>query len=97
MDVCFERFGLPDIVINEAAGNFISQTARLSPNNWQTIVDIGHSVKWHCICNLRHWQTLDKGKKSLQFFSHYGITAVYAETGSGFVVLQLLPKQVWRQ
>ena len=30
---------LPDIVINNAAGNFISPTERLSPNAFFTIVD----------------------------------------------------------
>ncbi|XP_003391002.1 PREDICTED: uncharacterized oxidoreductase F53C11.3-like, partial [Amphimedon queenslandica] len=32
--------GLPDIIINNAAGNFISPTERLSPNAFRTIVDI---------------------------------------------------------
>jgi 2,4-dienoyl-CoA reductase [(3E)-enoyl-CoA-producing], mitochondrial len=32
--------GLPDIVINNAAGNFISPSERLTPNGWKTIVDI---------------------------------------------------------
>lgn len=31
---------LPNIIINNAAGNFISPTERLSPNAWRTIVDI---------------------------------------------------------
>ena len=31
---------LPDIIINNAAGNFISPTERLSPNAFRTIVDI---------------------------------------------------------
>uniref|UniRef100_A0AC11DL83 2,4-dienoyl-CoA reductase 1 n=1 Tax=Ovis aries TaxID=9940 RepID=A0AC11DL83_SHEEP len=33
-------FGHPDIVINNAAGNFISPSERLSPNAWKTITDI---------------------------------------------------------
>lgn len=32
--------GLPDIIINNAAGNFISPTERLSPNAFRTIIDI---------------------------------------------------------
>ena len=32
--------GLPSLVINNAAGNFISPTERLSPNAVKTIVDI---------------------------------------------------------
>ena len=37
---CIDSFGLPDITINNAAGNFISPSERLSPNAWSTIVDI---------------------------------------------------------
>lgn len=32
--------GLPDIIVNNAAGNFISPTERLSSNAFRTIVDI---------------------------------------------------------
>ena len=37
---CIDTFGLPSIVINNAAGNFISPTERLSPNAWKTVNDI---------------------------------------------------------
>ena len=39
-DECVSRCGLPHMVVNNAAGNFISPTERLSPNAFQTIVDI---------------------------------------------------------
>ena len=39
-DSCEELIGLPHIVVNNAAGNFISPTERLSPNAFKTIVDI---------------------------------------------------------
>jgi 2,4-dienoyl-CoA reductase len=32
--------GLPTMIVNNAAGNFISPTERLSSNAWKTIVDI---------------------------------------------------------
>ena len=38
---CVELCGsLPHMVVNNAAGNFISPTERLSPNAWKTIIDI---------------------------------------------------------
>ena len=37
---CVNELGLPNIVINNAAGNFISPTERLSANAWKTINDI---------------------------------------------------------
>ena len=40
VDECVDVFGLPNIVINNAAGNFISPSERLSPNAWKTVVDI---------------------------------------------------------
>lgn len=59
VDVCIERFGLPDIVINTAAGNFFHQH--------KSCLQIPGK---QFICNLGYWQTLEKGKKSLQFFSY---------------------------
>jgi len=32
--------GLPSMVVNNAAGNFIAPSERLSPNAWKTIIDI---------------------------------------------------------
>ena len=32
--------GLPDVIINNAAGNFVTPFERLSPNGFRTIVDI---------------------------------------------------------
>lgn len=37
---CIEKLGLPTVVINNAAGNFIAPTERLSANAWKTIIDI---------------------------------------------------------
>ena len=40
VDFCESQCGLPDIIINNAAGNFVSPTDRLSPNAWKTVIDI---------------------------------------------------------
>lgn len=41
VDSCISKYGgLPHMIVNNAAGNFISPTERLSPNAWRTIVDI---------------------------------------------------------
>ncbi|XP_019507201.1 PREDICTED: 2,4-dienoyl-CoA reductase, mitochondrial [Hipposideros armiger] len=73
--------GLPNIVINNAAGNFISPTERLSPNAWKTITDI--------VLNGTAYVTLEIGKqliKAQKGAAFLAITTIYAETGSGFVV-----------
>jgi len=35
-----ERFGLPGVLVNNAAANFPSPTEDLSPNAWRTVIDI---------------------------------------------------------
>lgn len=73
--------GHPDIVINNAAGNFISPTERLSPNAWRTITDI--------ILNGTAFVTLAIGKQLIEAqrgAAFLAITTIYAESGSGFVV-----------
>ena len=38
---CIDTLGqLPTIVINNAAGNFVCPTERLSVNGWRTVIDI---------------------------------------------------------
>lgn len=79
-DRCEQEFGLPDIVINNAAGNFISPTERLSPNAWRTVVDI--------VLNGTAIVTLELGKrliKANQGASFLSITTIYTASGSGFV------------
>jgi len=50
--------GLPHIVVNNAAGNFISPFERLSPNAFKTIVDI--------VLNGTANVTLDVGKRLIK-------------------------------
>ena len=52
---CTRILGLPTLIINNAAGNFISPTEKLSPNAWRTIVDI--------VLNGTANVTLDIGKR----------------------------------
>ncbi|XP_013889518.1 2,4-dienoyl-CoA reductase [(3E)-enoyl-CoA-producing], mitochondrial [Austrofundulus limnaeus] len=73
--------GLPDVIINNAAGNFICPTERLSPNGWKSITDI--------VLNGTAFVSLELGKRLIQNqkgASFLAITTIYAESGSGFVV-----------
>ncbi|TRZ03083.1 hypothetical protein DNTS_029883 [Danionella cerebrum] len=73
--------GLPDVVINNAAGNFISPSEKLSPNAWRTITDI--------VLNGTAYVTLDIGKRLIKAekgAAFLAITTIYAESGTGFVV-----------
>jgi len=81
IDSCVEKVGLPNVVINNAAGNFISPTERLSANAFKTIIDI--------VLNGTAHLTLDVGKRMIKqetggvFLS---ITTHYVYEGSGYVV-----------
>ncbi len=80
VDTCEKEFGLPHIVINNAAGNFVSPTERLSPNAWKTITDI--------VLNGTANVTLELGKRLIkagQGAAFLAITATYTNHGSGFV------------
>ncbi|CAJ1061316.1 %2C4-dienoyl-CoA reductase, mitochondrial [Xyrichtys novacula] len=73
--------GLPDVVINNAAGNFVCPSERLSLNGWKSITDI--------VLNGTAFITLEIGKRLIQNqkgASFLAITTIYAESGSGFVV-----------
>ncbi len=42
-----ERFGGLDILVNNAAGNFVCPTAELSPRGWKTVIDIDLNGTFH--------------------------------------------------
>ncbi|NXA45469.1 DECR protein, partial [Nothocercus julius] len=73
--------GLPDIVINNAAGNFVSPSERLSANAWKTITDI--VLNGAAFVTLEIGKELIKAQKGAVFLC---ITTIYAESGSGYVV-----------
>ena len=58
IDFCEKQCGLPDIVINNAAGNFVSPFERLSANAWKTVIDI--------VLNGTAYVTLDVGKRLIK-------------------------------
>jgi len=43
-----ERFGGLDILVNNAAGNFVCPSAELSSNAWKTVIDIDLNGTFHC-------------------------------------------------
>ncbi|WP_257669472.1 SDR family oxidoreductase [Parapedobacter tibetensis] len=76
-----ERFGQVDSLLNNAAGNFISPTERLSANAFATIIDI--VLKGTANCTLafgKHWIAQKQSASILN------IVTTYAFTGSAYVV-----------
>ena len=69
VDEMVTKVGLPHIVINNAAGNFISPTERLSSNAFRTVVDI--------VLNGTANVTLDVGKRLIAAEQGIYFTAIY--------------------
>ncbi len=42
------QFGTLDILVNNAAGNFVCPTAEMSPRGWKTVIDIDLNGTFHC-------------------------------------------------
>jgi len=81
VDKIEQELGLPTVVVNNAAGNFISPTERLSANAFQTILDI--------VLKGTAFLTLETGKRMIKAQSggvFLAITTHYTNEGSGFVV-----------
>lgn len=77
-----EGFGSVDILVNNAAGNFISPTERLSANAFDTIIDIVLKGSKNCTLAFgKHW--IDQGQKDKAILN---IVTTYAWTGSAYVV-----------
>eukprot|EP00112_Aurelia_sp_Birch-Aquarium-sp1_P022567 Seg640.3 transcript_id=Seg640.3/GoldUCD/mRNA.D3Y31 product="2 4-dienoyl-CoA reductase mitochondrial" protein_id=Seg640.3/GoldUCD/D3Y31 len=81
LDAVEAELGLPHIVINNAAGNFISPFERLSPSAFKTVIDI--VLLGTANVTLDIGKRLIKAKQGANFLS---ISAIYATSGSGFVV-----------
>ena len=81
LDYFIENAGLPDILVNNAAGNFVSPTECLSPNAVDAVLGI--------VLHGTIYMTLDLGKRWIKA-SHGGvvldIVTTYSWTGSAFVV-----------
>ena len=74
------EFGTIDILLNNAAGNFISPTENLSSNAFRTIVDIVLNGTFHCT------QAVGKVMRKNKSGVILNIVTTYAWTGSGYVV-----------
>lgn len=81
LETAMQKFGKIDTLINNAAGNFISPTERLSPKAFDVVTDIVLKGSYNT--------TLALGKRwiaSQQSGSFLNIVTTYAWTGSGYVV-----------
>jgi len=80
VDQTVNEFGKIDILLNNAAGNFISPTEDLSPNAFKTVVDIVLNGTFNCT------QAAGKVMREKDGGVILNIVTTYAWTGSGYVV-----------
>ena len=77
-----EEYGKVDGLLNNAAGNFISPTERLSSNAFDTIIDIVLKGTKNCTLAFgKHWIAVKQEKSTV-----LNIVTTYAWTGSAYVV-----------
>lgn len=76
-----------DILVNNAAGNFIARTEELSPNAWQSVINIVLMGTLNCTmaCGRRWLKSKHKG-------TVLSISATYAPVGSAYVVPSAVSK-----
>jgi NAD(P)-dependent dehydrogenase (short-subunit alcohol dehydrogenase family) len=80
VDETKNQFGKIDVLLNNAAGNFISPTENLSPNGFKVVVDIVLHGTFNCTHAVGKEMIANGGGSILN------IVATYAWTGSGYVV-----------
>lgn len=82
VEASIKEFGSVDVLLNNAAGNFISPTERLSANAFDTIIDIVLKGTKNCTLAFgKHW--IDKKEMNKTVLN---IVTTYAFTGSAYVV-----------
>lgn len=87
LSAAYERFGAVDCLLNNAAGNFICPTERLSYNAVNTVVDIVLKGTYNCTLALGKRWIADRRAGSV-----LSIGTTYAWTGSGYVLPSAMGK-----
>jgi NAD(P)-dependent dehydrogenase (short-subunit alcohol dehydrogenase family) len=87
LKISLKKFGKVDVLVNNAAGNFISPTERLSNRAFDIIVNIVLKGTYNCTLTFgKHW-IQNKQKAAV-----LNIVTTYAATGSAYVVPSAISK-----
>jgi NAD(P)-dependent dehydrogenase (short-subunit alcohol dehydrogenase family) len=82
LEEVLKAFSKVDVLLNNAAGNFISPTERLSANAFDTVIDIVLKGSKNCTLAFgKHW--IDSKQEAATILN---IVTTYAFTGSAYVV-----------
>ena len=91
VDSTVERFGSLDILVNNAAGNFVCPTKDLSPNGWRTVIDIDLNGTFHgCHAAYEHLKNSKYGGSIISIITMLGVTgwpgAAHAAAAKGGIL-----------
>lgn len=86
-----DRFGSLDILVNNAAGNFVCPTAELSPNGWRTVIDIDlNGTFYGCHAAYPHLKASTFGGNVISIITMLGVTgwpqAAHAAAAKGGIL-----------
>jgi NAD(P)-dependent dehydrogenase (short-subunit alcohol dehydrogenase family) len=86
-----ERFGALDILVNNAAGNFVCPTAELSPGGWRTVIDIDlNGTFYGCHAAYPHLKASAHGGSIISIITMLGVTgwpnAAHAAAAKGGIL-----------
>jgi NAD(P)-dependent dehydrogenase (short-subunit alcohol dehydrogenase family) len=79
--------GALDVLVNNAAGNFIARTEELSPRAWESVIGIVLMGTLHCTMACGRWWLKDEKRGTV-----LSISATYAPVGSAYVVPSAVSK-----
>lgn len=86
-----DRFGSLDILVNNAAGNFVCPTSELTPNGWRTVIDIDLNGTFHgCHAAYPHLKASAHGGSIISIITMLGVSgwpgAAHAAAAKGGIL-----------
>jgi len=91
VEATVETFGSLDILVNNAAGNFVCPSSELSPNGFRTVIDIDLNGTFHgCHAAYPHLKASRFGGSIISIITMLGVTgwpgAVHAAAAKGGIL-----------
>lgn len=85
------QFGALDLLVNNAAGNFVCPTAELSPNGWRTVIDIDlNGTFYGCHAAYPHLKASARGGSIISIITMLGVSgwpgAAHAAAAKGGIL-----------